>query len=84
MGMNFNVYIDGKYHRLHEQNIRKILRDKGLSVKNLKTVNDHSTPLIRLADAVAGLIRSYFDNPTRERKTLFHKIIKHKKHDPPF
>ncbi len=79
-----NIYIDGKYSRKHEQKISKLLRDKGLSVKNLKTVTNRSVPAIRLADALAGLIRSYYDNPSLERKNLFQKITQHKKRDPPF
>lgn len=58
------IFIDGKKPRWYEQRMKKILRDKGISVKKLKTVrNDTAEPGIQLADALAGLSRYYFDNP---------------------
>lgn len=59
------VYIDGKQPKWYERRLKKVLRDKGISVKKLKTVrNEASQPGIQLADALAGLIRYHFDNPS--------------------
>ncbi|MEK7160542.1 MAG: DUF3800 domain-containing protein, partial [Patescibacteria group bacterium] len=52
------IYIDGKKPKWYERKIKKILRDKGISVRKLKTVKDSQYAGIRLADMVAGLSRS--------------------------
>lgn len=77
------VYVDGKYPKLHTQTLHKILRDRGLSIRNLKTVNDASFPAIRIADAPAGLIRAYHDTYSRDT-TLLYKLVLHKMRNPPF
>jgi hypothetical protein len=58
-----------------------VLRDKGISIQKLKAVrNEMSHPGIQLADAIAGLIRYYYDNPHEEdSKRLFNKLKKEKK-----
>lgn len=58
-----------------------MLRDKGISVKKLRTVrNEASQPGIQLADALAGLVRYHFDNPDAEDATKwFGKLEKQKK-----
>ena len=55
------VYIDGKKPKWYERKIKKVLRDKMVTVKKLKTVNDESEAGARLADLVAGLARWHFD-----------------------
>jgi hypothetical protein len=71
-----NIFIDGKKPRWYEQKMKKVLRDKGISVKKLKTVrNEVSEPGIQLADALAGLSRYYFDNPeAKEAKKWMGKL----------
>jgi hypothetical protein len=71
------IYIDGKKPRWVELRLKKVLRDKGISVKKLKTLRHDSSPGVRLADALAGLARSYYDNPDGKAKPLWEKI-KHK------
>jgi len=70
------IFIDGKKPRWVENKLKKILRDKGISVKKLKTVRAKSSPCVRLADAFAGLIRSYYDNPNGKAKPLWHLVNK--------
>lgn len=65
------IYIDGKQPKWYERQIKKSLRDKGISIKQLKTVKDQSVPAIRLADALAGLIRLYYDKPEGIPKELY-------------
>jgi len=71
-----NVYIDGKKPKWYEHKIKKILRDKNLSVKKLKTVKDTQFAGIRLGDMVAGLARSYFDKKNPERFDKYYKKLK--------
>lgn len=72
------VLIDGKKPRWYEQKLKKVLRDRGVAAKKLKTVrSDASEPGIQLADALAGLVRNYYDNPQGEvAKKLVNKLKK--------
>src|SRR3989344_1914630 len=72
------VLIDGKKPRWYEQRLKKVLRDRGVAAKKLKTVrSDASEPGIQLADALAGLVRNYYDDPRREvAKKLVNKLKK--------
>lgn len=75
-----NIFIDGKKPRWYENKLKKVLRDKGIAVKKLRAVRSRSRPGIQLADALAGLIRRYFDNPEEEYpKKWFKKLDKEKK-----
>lgn len=73
-----NIYIDGKKPRWYERKIKKILKDKNISVKKLKTVKINQYAGIRLADMIAGLSRSYFDNKNLERISKYYTILKKK------
>ena len=75
-----NIYIDGKKPKWYERKIKKILRDKGISVRKLKTVKASQYAGIRLADIIAGLARSYFDKKNLDKiseyyQRLYKKII---------
>lgn len=62
-----NVFIDGKQPKWYERKLKKVLRDKGISVKKLRTIrNESSHPGIQLADSLAGLFRYHFENPKAE------------------
>jgi len=73
-----NIYIDGKKPKWYERKIKKILRDKGISVKKLRTVKSSQFAGIRLADTVAGLSRSYFDKKNLERISPYYQRLKKK------
>lgn len=72
------ILIDGKKPRWYEQKLKKVLRDKGVSVHKLKTVrNEISEPGIQLADALAGLIRYSYDYPIEKiTQSLIQKLKK--------
>lgn len=55
------VVIDGRQPKWYEKQIKHLLRSRGISVKKLRTANDRAVPALRLADALAGLVRSYHD-----------------------
>jgi hypothetical protein len=71
------LFIDGKKHKQYARTLKKVLRDKGVTVKKLKTVNDGSYPSIRIADAVAGATRYFLDNPNKEATRLY-KVLEAK------
>lgn len=72
------IYIDGKKPRWYGRNIKKVLRDKGISVKKLRMVKDSQYAGIRLADMVAGLSRSYFDKKNLDRISEYYNKLKKK------
>ena len=72
------IYIDGKKPKWYERKIKKILRDKGISVRKLKTVKDSQYAGIRLADMVAGLSRSYFDKKNLDKISKYYKRLQEK------
>lgn len=57
------ILIDGKKPKWYEHRMKKVLRDKGVTVKKLKTVRSVSDFGIQVADALAGLVRYSYDNP---------------------
>ena len=68
------LLIDGKKHKQYSRTLKKVLRDKSITVKKIKTVNDDAYPTIRIADAVAGAVRYYLDNPNKEATKLYKAI----------
>lgn len=74
------VNIDGKQPKWFERQIKKNLRDRGVSIHKIRMVDDRSEPIIRLADAIANVVRIYHDSPRNIIKELFSslssKIIK--------
>jgi len=72
------IFIDGKKPRWYEHKIKKILRDKMITVKKLKTVDDRTEPGVRLADMVAGLARGYFDGRNNDRFEKYYKLLEDK------
>jgi hypothetical protein len=71
------IFIDGKKPKWYERRIKKMLRDKNIKTRKLRTVKSEQCPGVRLADMVAGLARSYFDqkNPNRINK-YYRKLEK--------
>lgn len=71
------IIIDGKKPEWYEKRLKKTLRDKGISVKKIRTLNDESSAGLRLVDALAGLIRSHYDKPTETVENLY-KLFENK------
>ena len=71
-----NLIFDGQKSHSYERRIKKILRTHGISTKILSIQRDESSPLLRLADALAGLFRIHFENPEhRDAADLFNFIL---------
>ena len=72
-----SMIIDGKKSKSYERKFKKVLRDKGISVQKLKTANDEAYPALRIADAIAGVVRYRYENPEDERvQYLYSKFVK--------
>ena len=71
------ILIDGDKPKQYTRQLKKVLRDKGITVKKIRTVNDEAYPVIRIADAVAGVVRSTYDDPEGRAAPLF-KLIEQK------
>lgn len=71
------IVIDGKKPKWYERRIKKFLRDRRVSVKKLRTAKDETSPGLRLSDALAGLIRAYYDKPTETVEKLY-KLLQNK------
>ncbi len=72
------VVIDGKKNRSYERKLKKVLRDKGISIKKLRTGNDESYPALRVADAIAGIIRYRDEFPDNQKIGYLYDKIKTK------
>lgn len=71
------VFIDGKKPSWYERKIKKLLRQKNMTVRKLKTVSSKSCAGIRLADAIAGLSRWHFDGKNSAKiKGIYKKLEK--------
>lgn len=71
------IVLDGRKPKWYNQRLKKLLRDKGVSVKKIVTVRkDESSPGIRVADCLAGLVRTHFDNPASLASNLYSKLKK--------
>jgi hypothetical protein len=71
------IIVDGKKEKSYDRKLKKVFRDKGVSVNKLRTANDESYPALRAADAIAGLIRYRHENPNdAQANTLYQKIMK--------
>ena len=74
----WQITFDGQKTRRYERRMEDILRDNNISTRMLKIQNDQSSPLLRLADAMAGLTRFYFENPEHEQvKKLFNSVSRY-------
>lgn len=72
--------IDGEKPKWYEHKLKKVLRDKGIGLKKLRTVRNKSEVGIQLADALASLIRYSYDNPQeKDAKKWVTKLRREKK-----
>ena len=72
------IYIDGRKPKWYEHRIKKVLRDKGVGARKLRTVNDSQFAGVRVADMVAGLVRSIADGKHAEELMPYFNKLKRK------
>lgn len=68
------IILDGKKPKWYALRLKKVLRDRGISVKKIRTGNDESFPCLRLADAYAGLIRAYWDDKSNQKAKELYEL----------
>ncbi|MBI2029846.1 hypothetical protein HYT02_05500 [Candidatus Gottesmanbacteria bacterium] len=73
-------FLDGEKPKWYERKLKKVLRDKGIQIKKLRSVRRQSNVGIQLADCLAGLTRYYYDNMEAvDAKKWFNKLKRDKK-----
>ena len=72
------IILDGKKPKWYSLRLKKVLRDRGISVKKIRTGNDKSFPCLRLADAYAGLVRSYWDDKNNQKAKELYNLANKK------
>lgn len=70
-----SIIIDGNMPHNYERRFKKVLRDRGIKTNKLIFGNDKSYPILRLADACAGLTRYYYDNPDHAKAMNLYKTL---------
>jgi len=70
-----SVIIDGKKSGAYARNIKKVLDTKGISVEKIKTASTTGYPALRIADAVAGLVRCKYEKPNSKVVQKLYMII---------
>ncbi len=71
------ITVDGKKPKHYISRLKKKLRKQGVIFDKLLFTNDKSESFLRLADFIAGLIRSYIDNKNESNEYMFD-ILKRK------
>ncbi|HEY2003856.1 MAG TPA: DUF3800 domain-containing protein [Candidatus Saccharimonadia bacterium] len=70
------IILDGRKDKSYERRLKKVLRDKGLSSKRLRTADDEAYPMLRVADAVAGVLGAHANKPSDKTKVLMKAMSK--------
>lgn len=73
----FKIVIDGNKGKDYELKLKRLLKEKLLKSHKVIFMNDKNEPLVRLADFIAGLLRSYTDNKNKENDYIY-ELLKHK------
>jgi hypothetical protein len=76
MKHSYKIFIDGKKSRHYHSKINRILKSQGDKTYKVKFVSDTSEPALRLADFVAGSIRSYIDHPENKKTEAVYRTLK--------
>lgn len=71
------IVVDGERIDRYEKYLKKILRNRGVKVYKLKFANDKKEPLLRVADFIAGLIRSLLDKNGKDVEYMY--LLLHEK-----
>lgn len=74
----YRIFVDGHQSKRYEEKIKKALKKHGLQNYRLKFVNDLSEPIVRLADFMAGSLRSHLNNPENSKSEIIYKILESK------
>ncbi|MBC7766803.1 DUF3800 domain-containing protein [Arenimonas sp.] len=73
----FKMTIDGNKGKKYVNKLKKVLKCKGLKFYKINFADDKREPLVRLADFMAGMYRSFLDNKNSENIYIY-SLLKHK------
>ncbi len=73
----FKIVIDGNKGKDYELKLKRLLKEKLQKSHKVIFMNDKNEPLVRLADYIAGLLRSLTDNKNKENGYIYG-LLKHK------
>jgi hypothetical protein len=73
----YKITIDGKKNNKYIHKLNNKLKNRGVNFNKIIFTDDKNEVLIRLADFMAGLIRSYVDSKNRNNTYIFN-LLKHK------
>lgn len=65
------IIIDGYKSESYEIKLKNLLKNKGVKFFKIKFIDDKKDPLIRLADFMAGMYRSFLDNKNKENIYIY-------------
>lgn len=68
----FKIVIDGKKTKRYVNKLKTVLKDSGLKFNKIKFIDDKTEPLIRLADFMAGMYRSYIDTKNDKNRYIYN------------
>jgi len=68
------ILVDGDKPKTYTRQLKKVLRDKGITVRKIRSVKDEAYPMIRIADAVAGAARATYDDPRGKAAPLLRLL----------
>lgn len=72
------IVLDGRKPKWYVLRLKKVLRERGISVKKIRFGNDKSYPCLRLADAYAGLVSAYWNNKDNEKAKGLYELASKK------
>ncbi len=73
----FRIIIDGKKSKRYVSKLKTVLKSKGIRLNKIIFRDDKSEPIVRLADFMAGMCRSFYDNQN-EQNSHIYKLLRHK------
>lgn len=76
MNSAYKIFIDGRQSKRTIERNKKLLKKNGFKGYQIKFVNDISEPLIRLADFMAGTIRTHLNNPNHIKSKNIYRMFK--------
>lgn len=74
----YRIFVDGIKNKEYKTQINKLLKSKNMKTYKIKFVSDKTEPTLRLADFIAGSIRSFLDDTDNTSAELIFKTFKHK------
>lgn len=72
------ILIDGKRSKIYKSKIKKIFKNHIIKTHRIKFIDDTSEPILRLADFIAGSIRSYLDDSKNIHAKNIYQTFKNK------